>query len=182
MGYHHPRAPFLFEEVVAYHGTSVEAARSIVDSQQMLVSDRPHEWLGRGAYFFQSSVHRARQWAKQRYGDEAAVVSARLRLGHCIDLLDNRWVPPMQLIEGDLAERSGAEAPRNKGKRHMLDYAVIEELANEWRPDTIRAAFQESTEEPVAPGALFQDATHIQIAVRDPTASIIELRYDRGCL
>lgn len=182
MQHHHPRAPFLFEEVVAYHGTSVHAAESIVDSQRIRVSDKPDEWLGRGAYFFQGSIHRARQWAKQRHKEQAAIVSARIRLGHCIDLLDNRWIPPVRVLEADLRRERGSKAPHNRGKYHALDCAVINRLADQWRPDTIRAAYLESINAPAEPGQMFQDATHIQISVRHPESSVIELNYDGGTL
>lgn len=181
--YHHPRAPYLYEVVDAYHGTSRGNATSIVDSQEIRVSETKSEWVGRGAYFFQGSIHRARQWARERFGEDAAVVTARIRLGHCIDLLDSRWVPPLRVAEQDVTgSPTTNEHPYNKGKFHGLDCAVTNRLADEWRPDTVRAAFHE--EDPVEPktNSLFADLTHIQIAVREPEASILSMDYDPGIL
>lgn len=176
---HHPRAPYLTEVVQGYHGTSQEAARRILETGEMHVSDSPYEWLGDGVYFFQGSIHRARQWAEQRH-DSPAVVCATIELGHCIDLLDNRWVPPIRLIERELRDAADGEdegrAPYNKDKMHALDNRVINNLADDWRPQTIRSAFSEG--HAIVPGDAFGDALHIQIAVREPEEAIQDIRFD----
>lgn len=158
----------------AYHGTTREAAGAIVESQSIHVSDTPDEWLGRGAYFFQGSIHRAREWAQRHHPDSPAVVCARVKLGHCIDLLDNRWKHPIEAI----AEEIESEGPgyRNEGKRHQLDCEIMNRLAEIWEPQTIRAAYHEG--EPVEPGSAFRSATHIQLAVREPEKNVLKMTFD----
>lgn len=174
----YPRAPYLTEVVTGYHGTSRQAARQILDTQQFQISESKFEWLGDGAYFFQSSIHRARQWAEENH-DEPAVVCADIELGHCIDLLDNRWVPPIRVAEQNLqesAEAADERPPYNKGKMHLLDNKVINRLAEIWRPQTVRAAFAEG--HAMMPGDAFGDALHIQIGVRSPDEVIRNIRFD----
>jgi hypothetical protein len=41
-------------------------------------SDEHFEWLGTGFYLWQDSPWRAQAWAVDRFGDDAAVVAARV--------------------------------------------------------------------------------------------------------
>ena len=55
------------------------------------LSRNDYDWLGDGVYFFQDGLLRAWQWARERHGDEAAVIGAEIRLVDCMDLLDS-WL------------------------------------------------------------------------------------------
>jgi hypothetical protein len=41
-----------------------------------------------GIYFWEYGPFRAREWAEIRFGAEAAVLEATIRLGRCLNLLD----------------------------------------------------------------------------------------------
>lgn len=74
-------------EVVGFHGTSRAAVPHLL-GRSIEPSDQRFEWLGSGFYLWQDSPWRAQAWAVDRFGDEAAVVAARVRLDGCADLLN----------------------------------------------------------------------------------------------
>lgn len=158
---------------IGFHGTSEEAAQRILVSG-FEISRNEYDWLGDGAYFFQDAPVRAMEWARQRFGDDAAVIGAEIDLENCIDLLDIRW---QGVIRQDyvryraLLREVGAPLPRQTRGAHRLDRSVInaDALKREGlHVSTIRAAFAEG--EPLFPGSALASRSHVQIAVRDPQA------------
>jgi len=88
--------------IKGFHGTVLRAAEAIRTASEFRLSKNEHDWLGRGAYFFQDAPIRAGLWAeresqrlRRKEGDSRdlapAVVAARIRLLNCLDLLDVRW-------------------------------------------------------------------------------------------
>lgn len=160
---------------IGYHGTSVQAARRIL-STGFEVSRNEYDWLGDGAYFFQDAPHRAREWARERFGDEAAVLGAEIDLEDCIDLLDLTWQSVVREAYEDLRRRLDASAqpvPRQTSGAHRLDRAVINHVVAVLQSRgitvrTVRAAFMEG--DPLFPGSALWSRAHVQIAVRDPAA------------
>jgi hypothetical protein len=160
---------------IGFHGTSAEAARRILSSG-FEVSRNEYDWLGDGAYFFQDAPARALEWARQRFGADAAVIGAEIDLSDCIDLLDPQWHAVVRESYADLLERlerSGKLVPRQTTGAHRLDRAVINHTAGllEGRglpARTVRAAFVEG--EPLFSGSGLWSLAHIQIAVRDQAA------------
>jgi hypothetical protein len=176
------RAPLINEKVTAYHGTSNIKADSIVFRQEFEPSAHRYDWLGHGVYFWQGSVDHAIQWAIDHYQSEAAVVKGTITLGHCLDLLDTKFIPMLRAAKADLERECRGRRtplPANQSGRHYLDCAVLERVCGqELRADTVRAAFLEGKE--LWEGSMFRDLTHIQIAVRDSTVirGRIEKVYD----
>ena len=164
--------------VVAYHGTTRDAADALVEGRAFEPSTGESDWLGRGVYFWEYGPRQAWRWAGQRHGDEAAVVGAMVRLGRCLDLLD----PENARIVRDadaFAQANigvGRRPRRNVRARKYRDclafnaaYAAAEINAKPF--DSARAVFV-----PLRRGGLprlwegsgvFDDA-HIQINVRNP--------------
>lgn len=64
---------------IGFHGTSAGAAQRIL-STGFEISRNEYDWLGDGAYFFQDAPVRALEWARQRFGDDAAVLGAEIDL------------------------------------------------------------------------------------------------------
>jgi hypothetical protein len=117
---------------VGYHGTSAEAARRIL-STGFEISRNEYDWLGDGAYFFQDAPARALEWARQRFGDDAAVIGAEIDLDGCIDLLDPRWHAVIRESYADLVARlqaSGLPIPRQTSGAHRLDREVVNRAAS----------------------------------------------------
>ena len=76
--------------VSGYHGTSSELA-DVIERDGFRPSMNPYDWLGDGVYFFQEAPGQAWEWARNRYGNKAAVIGAEIQLTHCMDLLDVGW-------------------------------------------------------------------------------------------
>src|SRR5438046_8247688 len=118
--------------VNGYHGTTSDAAVSIL-RDGFRISRNEYDWLGDGVYFFQDAPARAREWARDRWGDQAAVVGARIRLEDCMDLLDIRWAPILhEVYDGYLTQlkRTRSPAPRQTSGAHRLDREVINYLVD----------------------------------------------------
>ena len=169
--------------VLAYHGCDVRTAQRLLAGEPFMPSTNAYDWLGHGIYFWEFGVDRAWGFAReleQRGRIETpAVVGVVLQLGHCFDLLDTHFTRDLHTFfpvwrEALLA--SGATLPSNRGpsperKGRYLDCAVLNaylslaaEQGDEY--DSVRGVFLEGGE--VYPGAGFQMASHIQIAVRNP--------------
>ena len=77
-------------ESVGFHGTSRLAMGRIL-KREIIRSDQNFEWLGTGFYVWQDSPWLARQWARMRHSELAAVVAVRIDLDGCLDLFHPRW-------------------------------------------------------------------------------------------
>lgn len=176
--------------VLGYHGCDARVGRRAVhDGATILKSERDFDWLGPGAYFWQSDPVRAREWAdwKVERGDyeTAAVVGAVIDLGNCLDLTTRGDVELVRSAYYSFAEfnlRAGLSMPSNRSSRghpdedrtlRFLDCAVIRHLHGLIRAmsgrepfDTVRGMFQEGGD--AYPGSGFGLKSHVQIAVLNP--------------
>ena len=163
--------------VLAYHGTSSNAADRI-EAEGFKASQNIYDWLGDGIYFFQDAPLRARDWARERYGREGVVLGAEIHLTDCMDLLDVAWYVVLSDAHDDyltLLRRSNRSRPIQSEGAHPLDRAVINYTVGVLgeagiRIACVRAAFREGRQ--VYRDSALYDRTHIQIAVRDPSACI----------
>ena len=162
--------------------------------KELLLSDRDFDWLGPGAYFWESDPVRALDWAKEKKArgdyDEPFVIGAAIDLGNCLDLMVRENIamlaPAYSALKAEL-EAAGDPMPVNTDRTgrpgdktfRNLDCAVIRQLHQliEEQPargvpgigklepyDTVRGLFEEGPE--AYPGAGFRTRTHSQIAVR----------------
>ncbi|MGH9030566.1 MAG: hypothetical protein ACRDZV_00430 [Acidimicrobiia bacterium] len=92
-------------------------------------SDHRYEWIGTGFYLWQDSPWRAREWAVEHHGDDAAVVAARVSLDGCLDLLNPHWQVLLAAADAQfVVERLAAdeEVPVNRGSGYRArDCATI---------------------------------------------------------
>lgn len=169
---------------IGFHGTSIAAAQRILSSG-FDASRNEYDWLGDGAYFFQHAPIRAWEWARQRFGERAAVVGAEIDLADGIDLLDIPWerviVRTFERYIGHLA-RSGLPMPRQSRGAHRLDRGVLNYLVDGMAQDgmivrSLRAVFAEG--EPMYPGSALLTRAHVQIAVRGRTAIVRTWRQEK---
>jgi hypothetical protein len=162
--------------VIGYHGCSREAAEAILAENQFLVSTNTYDWLGNGVYFWEYAPYRALEWARERYeayGTEPAVLSATLRLGDCLNLLDRKHFAELEAVYTRIMQSLPEERRlRNTSAgAHYLDRYIIDaycRFANEETTtpfQTVRGSFPEG--EPIYPGSKLLKKTHTQIAVRD---------------
>lgn len=178
--------------VLGFHGCDRAVGEAVLAGDHLRSSENDWDWLGAGVYFWENSPHRAlsyaqmlRQLTKQTKGtiNDPFVIGAIIDPGLCLNLSD----------EGALFELRGAYEilaasvedpmmlPRNVAgyssdidaiKRH-LDCAVFETL-HAWRENealssyhTVRSPFQEGSS--LYPGSGFNEKSHVQICVRDPS-------------
>ena len=150
------------------------------------LSQNPYDWLGDGVYFFQDASERAWEWARESYGEEAAVIGAEIRLVECLDLLDIKWTKVIAEAYNqflDHYKRSGLNLPRQTSGAHRLDREVINYAVGVWAEKGIifrcvRASFSEG--HPVYPDSALHQRSHVQIAVRDIEACIIRKWLERS--
>ena len=175
--------------VLGFHGCDAAIADKIVSgAEHVLQSNKPYDWLGSGAYFWESSPHRALEWAVEmakrpstnpRRIQTPAVVGAIIDLDNCCNLFDSAALDELRNaweIMDLVGMPDGSPIPENKGDTpdrlgRYRDRAVIE-FMHELRKqggfpayDTVRAAFPEGGE--LYPQAGFTARSHIQIAVRN---------------
>lgn len=180
--------------VLGYHGCDRAIGKRAIDGDLDLIqSRRDFDWLGPGAYFWESDPHRALQWAKwkadQGRYSHPYVIGAVIDLGNCLDLTSQEDLALLTeahksfvqiRAKADLPLPENLNAPGDpNGDRVLryLDCAVIRHLheimaGEEARQqgiepfDTVRGMFTEGGA--LYPGAGFQTKTHVQIAVIDP--------------
>ena len=129
--------------VIAFHGCDIRVRDKLLNNpDEIVISQRPYDWLGHGMYFWENNYERAMQWAedKKRRGAIAtpAIIGAVLQLGHCCDLTDSKFIRTVvdaYQKMADEAEITGKELPRNRDLPHDkhkdrllrdLDCATIE--------------------------------------------------------
>lgn len=180
--------------VLGFHGCDEAVAARIFSGQtsHLTRSQNSYDWLGGGIYFWESSSHRALEWARLRKAHPSgaksrriinpAVVGAVIDLGNCLNLLDSRFVAIVRdghAVLRKALEKSGVPMPLNKPLRGSgelllrdLDCAVINMVhllrQRKHLPpfDSVRAAFIEG--QPIYDGGAFYDKNHIQICVCNP--------------
>jgi hypothetical protein len=165
--------------VVGYHGTSARKAEAIFRERLFQPSENDYDWLGHGIYFWEEAPYRAWRWAGQKYGHDAAVVQANIRLGRCLDLTDIRYTKAIRQAFDGLREAYATKKivlPANRGKARLLDCLVINYCAMYVFTDceTVRAPFLEGP--PIFEGSALLTESHIQVVVRKPTAIINDIR------
>ncbi len=175
--------------VFGFHGLDESIGRDIVGGRQDLrASTNLYDWLGHGVYFWEHSHERALQWAVSQSKRQNTtvqipfVIGAIINLGHCLDLLDQKWldflVVQYELMIVDL-DAEGISPPENTPfgktdfdfKNRELDCAVIRYAVEAAKKegvifDSVRAAFWEGEE--LYPTAGFKTHNHIQISVINP--------------
>lgn len=162
-------------ETVGFHGTHRGAVPHLL-AREIEQSDQHFEWLGTGFYLWQDSPWRAQAWAVERFGEDAAVVVARVGLDGCLDLLNPHW--QQQLAAADVeyvfecVAAGRAPAQNRPSGNRARDCAVInwycERSEQEGPPiRSVRAIFEEG--EPIYEASAIRALSHIQIAVRDPS-------------
>ena len=166
--------------VLGYHGCEEAIAeRILAGAEKLRPSEKPYDWLGHGAYFWEGSPARAMDWAVDRKLSRPAVLGAVIELGNCLDLDQAEALGLVREAYNHLRrshETHGFPLPVNTGdkdlKKRHLDCAVIEFLHQVQKEearhppfDTIRGFFIEG--EPLYENAGFRKLDHVQICVRN---------------
>ena len=167
-------------ESIGFHGTSKPAVAHLL-AREIEPSDEHFEWLGTGFYLWQDSPWRAKQWAEERFGADAAMVVARVDLEGCLDLLNPQWQAELHDADFEFVTECMAEGrpiPVNtETGNHARDAATINwycerAAAADLVIRSVRAIFEEG--DPIFEASKIRSQSHVQIAVRDLTA-ILEI-------
>jgi hypothetical protein len=129
--------------VFGFHGCDQSVADLVLHKGNVLApSEEIFDWLGHGIYFWEGSESRALEWAKSKQAkgqiEKPAVVGAIIKLGNCLDLLDDRCIKNVsttfKILKQEF-EEIGETLPLNKAKDQNgisfcreLDCKVIERL------------------------------------------------------
>ena len=169
-----PRLIVAPRTVVAYHGCTLPVARAILSDGAFRASENRYDWLGKGVYFWEYAPYRALEWAKWvslQKGDAPAVLSATIRLGNCVNLMDVQYHNDLIATHDNLVALYGEEnLPKNTNSGgHFRDRLVIDGHCDYVAGlgeavDTVRGTFPEG--EPIYPGSKILSLAHTQIAVR----------------
>jgi hypothetical protein len=179
--------------VLAYHGCDRSIAnRAINGDINLLHSDRDFDWLGPGAYFWESDPQRALEWSqwKASRGDFSVpyVIGAVIDLRNCLDLVTREDLELLKEAQRSflrMQKLAGLPVPKNRSAPgqpnsdrvlRFLDCAVLRHLHSilEAQPldnriidpfDTVRGMFIEG--ERLYPGSGFRQKNHVQLAVRN---------------
>jgi hypothetical protein len=176
--------------VLAYHGCDQAAAQALLSGSAFLLSNKPYDWLGSGAYFWEGDILRAYQWALEHRSASPCVVGTVIELGSCLDLTTQSGISAVREAYAAyvaLQNRTGQPIPKNEDAKsgkpgdivlRYLDRAVINHLHDSYAGaskgtqgrvtefDTVRALFPEGDR--LYSNSGFLEKTHIQIAVRKP--------------
>lgn len=179
--------------VLGFHGCDRTVAESAIGGEiDILQSDKDFDWLGPGAYFWESDPQRALEWAREKSQRAdirtPAVVGAVIDLRNCLDISSRTDLGLLEVAYQSFAQMqrvAGLTVPENKnlpgqmGSDQVLRYldcAVIRHLHSildgqpveerEVEPfDTVRGLFEEG--DALYPGSAFKRKSHVQIAVRN---------------
>ena len=169
--------------VLGFHGCNKEVFQKVIKGGQHLrKSNNSYDWLGNGIYFWEQNYQRAHEWARGRYGTNAAVIGAVIDLGYCLNLTDSASSEMLRKGYDILkvrCERIGIDLPHNRKSTKSddillrdLDCAVIEQIHDFNRVsqnpmyDSVRGIFIEGG----APyeGSEFREKTHVQLCICNP--------------
>lgn len=174
--------------VLGFHGCDISIRDKIVSTKGEILksSENNYDWLGHGIYFWENNHMRALSFAKDLKDNppkgkenlikEPAVLGAIIDLGHCLDLMDSKYLDVLKVSYDYLCESSKKhklELPKNNKDLlvRYLDCAVIE-TAHELNIklgktdyDSVRGVFFEGND--LYENAGFKEKNHIQIAIRN---------------
>ncbi len=176
-------------------------AKVLSGEDALAPSEKEHDWLGPGIYFWEHGPQRAYDWAvveKQRDPKKIqtpAVLGAYINLGLCFDLLDTANTRLLQAMYPQFERfilESGGPLPENKpapGKSdpdkvlRFLDCAVIKYTLDKLALkgivyQTVRGIFMEGGQ--AFPGAGIMLKSHVQISVRDRRCIVGFFRPNEG--
>lgn len=180
--------------MLGYHGCDADVARrAVLDGSDILQSQKDYDWLGLGAYFWESDPIRAKEWAdwKVSKGDykEVNVIGAVIDLGNCLDLVSRHNIEILRAAYRSfkrLQKLTCLPLPKNMNPKgthdkdrllRYLDCAVLRHLHENIEDlrqddpslepfDTVRGMFVEGGK--AFPGSGMYLKSHVQIAVRNP--------------
>jgi len=165
--------------ILGYHGCDATVAEALIAGEAFKASRNEYDWLGDGAYFWESDPERGLQWAQTMKDRGApittpAVVGAVIDPGWCLDLTTQASLDVIRKAYDELlvlVAAGGKTLVQNRDFwRRERDNAVLNYLYQSMpapKLQTVRGVMTEGG--PLYDGAYILSKTHVQLAVRDPT-------------
>ncbi|MGE7774064.1 hypothetical protein ACQKLP_05035 [Chitinophaga sp. NPDC101104] len=118
---------------IGYHGCDMDIAELLLnDHRKFFVSDREHEWLGHGMYFWENNLRRGMEWANLKFERQLirkpAVIGALLNLRNCCDFSDQRYLNLIRSYHGNMKEDRairGRDMPVNFAPKGTLPKDIV---------------------------------------------------------
>lgn len=183
--------------IIGFHGCDESVAEDVLANKATLhKSTNTYDWLGNGIYFWENNPQRALEYANslkknpsrcKKIITKPAVLGAIINLGHCLNLLDSKYLKHVKdgyKFLQTASKIANQELPENKNIKdskdlllrsldcmvietvHQMQQALKDEGKVAYTFDTVRAVFVEGDE--LYDGAGFNDKNHIQVCVRNP--------------
>ena len=167
--------------IIGFHGCNQDVADALLREEPTFKKSTNHyDWLGNGMYFWENNPIRAWEYILEVQKREPhriqnpTVVGAILDLGHCLNLVESRYINLLRDSFHTYKSIEGVEIPSNKNAKNdhdklfrHLDCAVIEfihsvnkDINNGQEFDSVRGMFIEGNQ--VYEGAGFHEKTHVQ--------------------
>jgi hypothetical protein len=143
----HARVEYLEKTIPdAFHGTNIVCAQCIM-REGFKIYDKPHNYLGHGVYFYESSQWHAWDRAKTHHSGREAVIQATINLGHCLDMNDREYKDFFDEYREKLCvaieKKSRNAREKDEKMRKLTDAKVINSLANLYPIDTVRVSYSQ---------------------------------------
>ena len=116
----------------AFHGTTGANADSIL-ADKFIPSSDTEAFLGKGVYFFDGNEEEAINWARRKSGaSEWAVLSARVKLGRCLNLSNKAHCRLISVMIRHL---------KDSGTDHVTEAVAVSALVNVTRGNDPRSDY-----------------------------------------
>lgn len=91
-------------ELLAYHGTTREAAKLIIEHEHFIKSNKEYEWLGHGVYFYEL-FEKAQWWSQNKKNPVVIETQISVEEGRLVNLdkpsEEDKFGAFIQLLEKD---------------------------------------------------------------------------------
>jgi hypothetical protein len=180
--------PFL----IGYHGCDLKVAEKILAGRDDIsTSANNYDWLGPGAYFWVDDAQRALEWSIDQKNrglcEEPYLIGAIIDVGNCLNINQRgmaKQIKDAYVEFKAIVKKRGFKLPINRVPSEggtlllrSLDCAVINHIhllkseAGEAPYDSVLGVFEEGAK--LFPKSCIRDKSHTQIAVRNPSTSVI---------
>lgn len=129
------------DKIVGFHGTTKKSAKSILQSNNFIVSKDDEEWLGPGVYFFEDDIRQAYYYCvKAKKICNWSILKSDIYAKVIIDLVDTETLEYFEIILNKVKSRY---LKRADGRPRKLMNSVILNIMYEAEPyDVVRGIFQ----------------------------------------
>lgn len=136
-------------EGIGYHGTTLDAADIIINTQTFKESIKEEEWLGKGVYFFEKDIDQAKNFCnKARKYTQYSILESQIEAKVCIDLDKTKIMEQMNDIAKRIKSRY-LKLKDGKTPRKIINSVILEFLYNLESYDMTKKTFIVNQKQPI---------------------------------